>query len=69
MTTFDITENTILSRAREKSRVLGSVKASARGICLGRGGSIIYLFFFLVKLSARETTKREKVLFSVCMST
>lgn len=44
--------------------MLGSDKASAYGIRLGKR---VKYFFFLVKLSAREIMKREKVLFRVYM--
>lgn len=67
MAMLDLTEKYRTLRPKRKTRVLGSAKASAPGICVGRGsrrGGFCFVVF-LVKLSARETMKHEKVLLRV----
>lgn len=46
---------TILSRAREETRVLDSAKASAHGICLGRG--IKFFFLLLSKIICQRNNE------------
>lgn len=69
MHAFDITDKYPTSRGLPESQGVGAWLKLLPVATAWGGGGTYRIFFFLVKLSARETMKCAKVLFRVCVST